>query len=125
MWLIALIFLPFLTAVVYLIAKGPGIAQRQARGVEEMRREQDAYIKQVAGFRRVRPTRSPRPRRCSTHRGDRGPPWAGTSMESCIQRSFVGEIIVPFEGDPLEVPYDVKIPEKKGAAVDPKKPGKK
>jgi hypothetical protein len=55
-----------------------------------------------------------------------GAPWAGTSMESCIQRSFVGEIIVPFEGDPLEVPYDVKIPEKKGGvAVDPKKPGKK
>lgn len=54
-----------------------------------------------------------------------GAPWAGTPMESCIKRSFVGEIIVPFEGDPLEVPYDIKIPEKKGAAPDPKKPGKK
>lgn len=52
-----------------------------------------------------------------------GAPWAGTSMESCIKRSFVGEIIVPFEGDPLEVPYDIKVPEKKGAAPDPKKPG--
>jgi hypothetical protein len=55
-----------------------------------------------------------------------GAPWAGTSMEACIKRSFVGEIVLPFEGDPLEVPYDIKIPEKKGAATpDPKKPGKK
>jgi len=53
-----------------------------------------------------------------------GPPWAGTSMESCIKRSFIGEIVVPFDGDPLEVPYPVKIPVK-AAAVDPKKPGKK
>lgn len=54
-----------------------------------------------------------------------GTPWAGTPMESCIQRSFVGEIVLPFDGDALEVPYTIKIPEKKGAAVDPKKPGKK
>ena len=57
-----------------------------------------------------------------------GAPWAGTSMEACIKRSFVGQIIVPFDGDPLEVPYDLKIPPKKGgAAPDPgaKKPGKK
>lgn len=55
-----------------------------------------------------------------------GAPWAGTSMESCIKRSFVGEIILPFEGNPLEVPYSIKIPEKQGAAAaDPKKPGKK
>lgn len=55
-----------------------------------------------------------------------GAPWVGTPMESCIKRSFVGEIVLPFEGDPLEVPYTVKIPEKKGAApADPKKPGKK
>lgn len=55
-----------------------------------------------------------------------GAPWAGTSMESCVKRSFVGEIVMPFEGDPLEVPYTIKIPERKTPlAVDPKKPGKK
>jgi hypothetical protein len=48
-WMIALIFLPFLTAMVYLVAKGKGMAQRQARGAEEMRRQQDDYIRQVAG----------------------------------------------------------------------------
>ncbi len=52
-----------------------------------------------------------------------GAPWAGTEMESCIKRSFVGEIIVPFDGE-LEVPYTVKLPAK---AEDPgkTKPGAK
>jgi hypothetical protein len=40
-----------------------------------------------------------------------GPPWAGTDVESCIKRSFVGEIVVPFDGE-LEVPYTVKLPAK-------------
>jgi hypothetical protein len=37
-----------------------------------------------------------------------GPPWAGTAAEQCIKRAFVGEIVVPFDGE-LEVPYSVKI----------------
>ena len=49
-----------------------------------------------------------------------GPPWAGTDVESCIQRSFVGEIIVPFDGE-LEVPYEVELPAK---AEEPGKAGK-
>jgi hypothetical protein len=55
-----------------------------------------------------------------------GPPWAGTPIESCIKRSFVGEIVLPFEGDALEVPYTVEMPAKKDAAPagkDPKKGG--
>lgn len=38
-----------------------------------------------------------------------GPPWAGTPVEACIKRAFVGEIILPFDGDPREVPYTVKV----------------
>jgi hypothetical protein len=53
-----------------------------------------------------------------------GPPWAGTEMESCIKRSFVGEIIVPFDGE-LEVPYTVKLPAKEEAPSKTKKPGAK
>ena len=49
LWIAALIFLPFLTALIYLIVKGGGMAERQARSVERMREQQDAYIKQVAG----------------------------------------------------------------------------
>ena len=49
LWIAALIFLPFLTALIYLIVKGGGMAERQARSVDRMRERQDAYIKQVAG----------------------------------------------------------------------------
>ena len=49
LWMVALIFLPFLTALVYLIARGGGMAERSSRSAEAMRKEQDAYIRQVAG----------------------------------------------------------------------------
>ncbi|MCK6590778.1 MAG: hypothetical protein HUU21_36140 [Polyangiaceae bacterium] len=39
-----------------------------------------------------------------------GPPWAGGPIESCIKRSFIGEIVLPFDGDPLEVPYTIELP---------------
>lgn len=42
-----------------------------------------------------------------------GAPFAGTPAEACIKRAFIGEIIIPFEGDPREVPYTVKLPPKK------------
>lgn len=50
-----------------------------------------------------------------------GPPFAGTPAEACVKRAFVGEIVLPFEGDPLEVPYTVKLPKKSGSAASGKK----
>jgi hypothetical protein len=50
-------------------------------------------------------------------------PWTGTDAEGCIKRAFIGEIIVPFDGQ-LEVPYTIKVG-KKAAAPDPKAKGKK
>jgi hypothetical protein len=52
-----------------------------------------------------------------------GAPFAGTSVESCIKRAFVGEFIVPFEGE-LEVPYTVKLPPKAEEETDKTKAGK-
>lgn len=52
-----------------------------------------------------------------------GAPFAGTAIESCVKRSFIDEIIVPFDGT-LTVPYTVKIEAPKAAAPD-KKDGKK
>lgn len=50
-----------------------------------------------------------------------GPPFAGTPAEACIKRSFIGEIVLPFDGEPLEVPYTIKLPPKKSAASAPEK----
>jgi hypothetical protein len=52
-----------------------------------------------------------------------GAPFAGTPVESCIKRAFVGEFVVPFEGE-LEVPYTVKLPSKPAEDTDRAKNGK-
>ena len=64
--MICLIFFPFLTALVYLIVRGKGMAAHQtAAGRQARGQQQEAYIKQRGG--RASPTeRSRRPRRCST-----------------------------------------------------------
>ncbi|WP_418607951.1 SHOCT domain-containing protein [Georgenia sp. SUBG003] len=48
-WVFFLIFVPFLTALTYLIARGKGMAQRNVRAMETAQRETEAYIKDVAG----------------------------------------------------------------------------
>jgi hypothetical protein len=48
-WIIALIFVPFLTALIYLIARGKGMAERQMGRMREMQDQQAAYIRDVAG----------------------------------------------------------------------------
>jgi hypothetical protein len=47
-WVIALIVFPFLTALIYLIARGKGMAERQAGEVREAQAATDSYIQQVA-----------------------------------------------------------------------------
>jgi len=47
-WFIALIFVPFLTACIYLIARGSGMSERQARSNAQMMSQQEAYIREVA-----------------------------------------------------------------------------
>ena len=48
-WIIFLIFVPFLTLLVYLIARGRGMAERSAKEARQIQQAQDAYIKSVAG----------------------------------------------------------------------------
>ena len=48
LWVIALIVFPFLSALVYLIARGKGMAERQAGEVQEAQAATDSYIQQVA-----------------------------------------------------------------------------
>jgi hypothetical protein len=48
-WMIALVFMPFLTAFVYLISRGRSMAERSMRAAAMQREQQDAYIRDVAG----------------------------------------------------------------------------
>lgn len=48
-WLICLIFLPMLTALIYVIVRGGGMAKRQMAALERTKKETDAYIREVAG----------------------------------------------------------------------------
>ena len=49
LWIVGLIFLPFLTALAYLIIRGGGMAERQAHSAERLRERQEAYIREAAG----------------------------------------------------------------------------
>ncbi len=49
LWIIGLIFIPMLTAVVYIIANGGGMAKRQREALERAKSDTDAYIRHVAG----------------------------------------------------------------------------
>ena len=48
LWMIFLIFLPVVTAFVYLIARGRGMGRRQSDAVTEARRDTESYIRDVA-----------------------------------------------------------------------------
>ena len=48
-WIVALIFAPLLTALIYLIARGRGMAERQIAQMQRAQHQTDAYIKSVAG----------------------------------------------------------------------------
>ncbi|GAB2856800.1 PLDc N-terminal domain-containing protein [Nocardioides pacificus] len=48
-WFIALILLPFLTSIAYLLVRGNKMGERKLREAELRRQQQETYIKQVAG----------------------------------------------------------------------------
>lgn len=48
-WVIALIFVPMLTALAYLLTRGSGMGRRQIQAAQEARAEAETYIRNVAG----------------------------------------------------------------------------
>ena len=48
LWIIALLLLPLLTALIYIIARGQGMAQRQLADEQKFKSQTDAYIRGVA-----------------------------------------------------------------------------
>ena len=49
LWIIGLIFVPLLTALIYILARGSGMAARQRGAAKAAKAEADAYIRDVAG----------------------------------------------------------------------------
>ena len=48
LWIIFLVFVPFLGALIYLVVRGRGMAERQAARMMVAQSENDAYIRTVA-----------------------------------------------------------------------------
>lgn len=48
-WIVFLVWVPFLTALIYLIARGSGMGTRQAAVQKEAKSATDSYIREVAG----------------------------------------------------------------------------
>ena len=49
LWIIGLIFAPFLIALIYIIARGRGMAERQIKAAQDAQASTDAYVRSVAG----------------------------------------------------------------------------
>jgi ABC-type multidrug transport system fused ATPase/permease subunit len=49
LWIIGLIFLPMITAIIYIITRGSGMAMRAQASMQRAKSETEAYIKGVAG----------------------------------------------------------------------------
>jgi len=48
-WIVCLIFFPLITALVYLIARGQGMAERSVAEARQVQSDTDSYIRSVAG----------------------------------------------------------------------------
>ena len=51
LWVVGLIFLPVLTAIIYIVARGKSMAARQQATLQKARAEAETYIKDVAAGR--------------------------------------------------------------------------
>ena len=47
-WVVGLIFLPVLTAIIYLVSRGGGMAERSMAAAQGAQQDADAYIRSVA-----------------------------------------------------------------------------
>jgi len=48
-WVLFLVFLPFLTGLIYLIARGSGMRERSLAAQKEAQQQFDAYVRETAG----------------------------------------------------------------------------
>ena len=48
LWVIALVFVPFITVFVYIIARGSGMAERSMKQQQQLQSQMDTYVRSVA-----------------------------------------------------------------------------
>ena len=48
LWVIALVFLPFITVFVYIIARGSGMAERGMKQQQQLQAQMDTYVRSVS-----------------------------------------------------------------------------
>jgi hypothetical protein len=48
LWILGLLFVPLLTALIYVLARGPGMAERQRAALRNAKADTEAYIRAVA-----------------------------------------------------------------------------
>ena len=48
LWVIALVFVPFITVFVYIIARGSGMAERGMKQQQQLQNQMDTYVRSVA-----------------------------------------------------------------------------
>ena len=73
LWVIALVFVPFITVFVYIIARGSGMAKRSMKQQQDLQQQMDSYVQQRVDHGLVRPSRSRRRRRSSMPARSRRP----------------------------------------------------
>jgi ABC-type multidrug transport system fused ATPase/permease subunit len=49
LWIIGLIFIPVLTAIIYIIARGKSMSARQQASMQRAKADTETYIREVAG----------------------------------------------------------------------------
>lgn len=49
LWIIGLVVIPGLTAIIYIVTRGRGMAERQRASLQRAKSDTDAYIREVAG----------------------------------------------------------------------------
>ena len=49
LWMVGLIFMPVITAIIYIIVRGKGMAERQQASLQRAKSDTEAYIKGVVG----------------------------------------------------------------------------
>ncbi|MDM0002332.1 SHOCT domain-containing protein [Variovorax sp. J22P240] len=48
LWMVSLIFIPGLTAIVYIVTRGRGMAERQRASLQRAKADTDSYIRQIS-----------------------------------------------------------------------------